>query len=78
MHETVEDAVSHGRIADLLMPTGHWHLRGQDHASGLVTLLADFLEVSTFRFGEHRDRTRAYGRFDEGTSDRQLTDRRAR
>ncbi len=47
MHQTVEYAICNCGIADLLMPARHWHLRRQDHASDLITLLANFPEVTT-------------------------------
>ena len=50
VHETVEDAVGDGGVADLLVPLGHGELRGQDGGAGLIAFLADFPEVAPFGF----------------------------
>jgi hypothetical protein len=41
MHDTVQDAVGQGRVADLLVPFRYRQLRGQNHRSRLRAILAD-------------------------------------
>jgi hypothetical protein len=54
MNQAIENAVRDGGIADLFVPSSYWHLRSQDHAPGLIALLADFPEVPAFPFSEGR------------------------
>jgi len=56
MNQAIENAVCDGGIADLFVPASDRHLRSQDHAPGLIALLADFPEVPTFHFIEGRHR----------------------
>src|SRR6266446_10134886 len=53
VHQSVEDAVGERGISDLLVPAGHWQLRGQDHRACLVAIFGDLPEVSALRF-RHR------------------------
>ena len=48
MHQSVQDAIGNGRIADLLMPVGNRHLRSQDHGAALITVIADLQKVASF------------------------------
>jgi hypothetical protein len=52
--QPVENAVRHGRIADLHMPFFHRQLTGRDRGAGVVTVLADFQEIPAFLLAQRR------------------------
>ena len=46
MDQAVEDAIGNGGITDLLMPMGDRCLRGKDQRAALITVVADFEEIT--------------------------------
>jgi len=46
MDQAVEDTIGNGGITDLLMPMGDRCLRGKDQRVALVTVVADFQEIT--------------------------------
>ena len=52
--QTVEDAVGNSGIADLLVPAGDRQLGSEDSGASLVTILADFSDITTLAFTEWR------------------------
>jgi hypothetical protein len=56
VHQTVEDAVSDGGIADLLVPARDWQLGSKDGGTSLVTIFADLPDFAALVFIQRRHR----------------------
>ena len=54
VNQPVQDAVSHGRVADLSVPGGDRQLAGQQHRARLIALVADLQELPAFAVGQRR------------------------
>src|SRR5450755_141010 len=54
VNETVEDAVSDGGIADLLVPARDWQLGSEDGGTSLVAILADLPDFAALVFIQRR------------------------
>src|ERR1700676_1746185 len=50
--QAVENAVGHGRIADLFVPARDGQLRRENHRSCLITVFADLPEVASLRLAQ--------------------------
>ena len=54
--QSVEDAISQRRFADLLVPAGDWQLRSEDGRAHLVAVLADLPEITALGFRQRSHR----------------------
>ena len=54
VHQTVEDAIGDGGIADLLVPARNGQLGSEDGGASLVAILPDLPDFATLRFTEWR------------------------
>src|SRR5262249_42106035 len=54
VNQAIQDAIGNGGIADLFVPVGHWHLRGQDQGAALVAVITDFQEIAALGILQRR------------------------
>jgi len=54
MDEAVQDGVRQGRIAEGLMPMGHWQLAGNDRRAALVALVEQLQQIAAALIIEDR------------------------